>query len=305
MASNPDNLQGLLRWGLANQTPEQVEAVDPIRSKEHMKILNDIMANQVSDAQRMRAAVAIAGDSSIPLEERLIAWDELEMLIESLDNANDLTPLKLWPDIIAHFRDSEPETVTQALWVCGTAIQNNPKSQEDFLAENPIPTIIELIAETSTSAQVRSKALYCLSGAVKHNESAMSTFTSNQGWQALNSALQDPDITCRRKSAFLIDSLFQHSTTPSQLVQSARESKTIDTLVSCLGKDMLPFGPNGEESEDEDLEDKAFGAIKTMIDVCGKESLSEAEREEVGQALAKKDFGLTEQEKRDFLNKLM
>jgi hypothetical protein len=73
----------------------------------------------------------------------------MELLVESLDNANDLKPLGLWPQIVKHFTSSEPEVVVQALWVCGTAVQvrgkvhlsmnskgssigqNNPKSQEE------------------------------------------------------------------------------------------------------------------------------------------------------------------------------
>lgn len=35
----------------------------------------------------LQAAVALVGDSQIPLEDRLIAWDELEMLIESYVSA--------------------------------------------------------------------------------------------------------------------------------------------------------------------------------------------------------------------------
>lgn len=47
----------------------------------------------------------------------------MELLVESLDNANDLKPLGLWPQIVKHFTSSEPEVVVQALWVCGTAVQ--------------------------------------------------------------------------------------------------------------------------------------------------------------------------------------
>ena len=31
----------------------------------------------------LQAAVALVGDREVPLEDRLMAWDELEMLIES------------------------------------------------------------------------------------------------------------------------------------------------------------------------------------------------------------------------------
>lgn len=53
------------------------------------------------------------------------------MLVESIDNANDLKPLGMWPDIVKHFHSQEPEVVVQALWVAGTAVQNNPSAQTE------------------------------------------------------------------------------------------------------------------------------------------------------------------------------
>lgn len=111
-------------------------------------MLNEIYSNQgPSDAQRMKAIVILINDDQgdTTLEEKLNAWDELELLVESqvplfspesthgdssrtyhhsLDNANDLKPLGLWPGIIKNLNHSEPDMALQALWVCGTAIQN-------------------------------------------------------------------------------------------------------------------------------------------------------------------------------------
>lgn len=52
-----------------------------------------------------------------------------------LDNANDLKPLGLWPSIVKHLTNSEPEMAVQALWVCGTAIQNVGSCREALLLQ--------------------------------------------------------------------------------------------------------------------------------------------------------------------------
>ena len=50
------------------------------------------------------------------------AWDELEMIVENLDCANDLEPLGLWPRIARYLSSPSDETLTAALWTCGTAV---------------------------------------------------------------------------------------------------------------------------------------------------------------------------------------
>lgn len=51
-------------------------------------------------------------------------------MIESLDNANDMETLNLWKPLLGLLSAPEDEIRQQAAWVCGTAIQNNPKSQQ-------------------------------------------------------------------------------------------------------------------------------------------------------------------------------
>jgi len=79
-------------------------------------------------------------------EQKDIAWDNLELLVESLDNANDLEPLKLWPRILAFISMTHENATTNdrrlAAWVIGTAIQNNDKSLAQVSSEHQsfIPT---------------------------------------------------------------------------------------------------------------------------------------------------------------------
>lgn len=41
----------------------------------------------------------------------------------------DLENMNLWPAIIAQLSNKEVEIRKGTAWVCGTAVQNNPKSQ--------------------------------------------------------------------------------------------------------------------------------------------------------------------------------
>lgn len=66
------------------------------------------------------------------LENREVACDNFEMLIENLDNANNIENMKMWPEIIKLLSHKDP---VLRLWACsiiGSAVQNNPNAQEAF-----------------------------------------------------------------------------------------------------------------------------------------------------------------------------
>lgn len=82
--------------------------------------------------------------SDASLGAKLVALDELEMLVESIDNANDLQPLKLWPELLNILLASkEPEIRVNVAWVMGTAVQNNDRAQQDVINTNS--SLLELV----------------------------------------------------------------------------------------------------------------------------------------------------------------
>jgi hypothetical protein len=113
-------------------------------------------------------------DESISLEERLTAFDNFEQLIESLDNANNLSNLSLWTPLIELLSHSDPDFRRYAAWCVGTAVQNNAPSQERFLTAGGVPKLVALAAgEDEKDAQVKRKAVYALSSAVRNYQPAM------------------------------------------------------------------------------------------------------------------------------------
>lgn len=122
-----------------------------------------------SDSVRMREAVDIIKDSSKTLDERITAFDELELLTESIDNANDLRTLGLWPPILDLMKSApEPDIRSFAAWVSGTAVQNNPKSQKDFIDLNGLSILVSALS-SDTSPQVLSKLLFLASSLSRNN----------------------------------------------------------------------------------------------------------------------------------------
>jgi hypothetical protein len=72
-----------------------------------------------------------------------------------------------------------------------------------------------LTTSANSSVELRSKAIYVLSGLLKHNAPAVEALGKSgpNGWETLVESLQDPSISVRRKAIFLLSTLLIPSIT--------------------------------------------------------------------------------------------
>ncbi|KAK0739806.1 Hsp70 nucleotide exchange factor [Apiosordaria backusii] len=175
------NLTDLLKWGIEHSAssnpqndpsaPSGSPAPAP-RSDLNPEILSALMGGP-SDADLMKAAMEVLHDPTTTLENKLIAFDNFEQLIESLDNANNLENLSLWTPLLSLLSHEDPEIKKYAAWCVGTAVQNNAKSQERLLAMGGLPKLVDLILHEGEDESVRKKAVYALSSAVRNYQPAL------------------------------------------------------------------------------------------------------------------------------------
>jgi len=176
--------------------------------------------------QQMEDALAVATDDTMedgededeededeskgPKATRMQALANLEMLVQDIDNAKHLTNknMKMWKQLqdLLISPDSSPNITKQTLWVIGTAIQNSPEAQDAYLELKPIPSILTFL-QANHAPKIRSKAVYALSGLLKHNKKALDSLGAADGWEVLGNALGDSSINVRRKISFLINFL--------------------------------------------------------------------------------------------------
>ncbi|KAI0427438.1 nucleotide exchange factor Fes1-domain-containing protein [Xylaria sp. FL1042] len=207
------NLNELLRWSIENTAtgPDGTTDTAP-RTTLNAEALAGLMG-EPSDADLMRESMAaiVSTDPEITLESKLTAFDNLEQLIESLDNANLLSKLGLWTPLLECLAHDEAEIRLMAAWCVGTAVQNNEPSQERLVALGGVEKLVQMAigkrlpappsssstgeTETTTGADnedkkkteggegegegeeetesVRRKAVYALSSAVRNYQPAM------------------------------------------------------------------------------------------------------------------------------------
>ncbi|PFH48845.1 hypothetical protein AMATHDRAFT_64523 [Amanita thiersii Skay4041] len=219
-------MQSILRWSLAHsggdgqdERGEGPSRIDP--AKLDPGVIDMILGKP--DAELMKEDLAVAVDQGRSEEERVQALDHFEMLVEQIDNANDLGKLKMWEPLqsLLTSETSTPAIQAQVLWVIGTALQNNPAAQDDYMQHHPLPTLLHFLTPSpSSTLQTRSKAIYALSGLLKHNSPAV-TALGESGWTKLRDALQDPEITVRRKTMFLLSTLLTPNETSSASTTTA------------------------------------------------------------------------------------
>ncbi|KAI9429419.1 nucleotide exchange factors-like protein [Lactarius psammicola] len=204
-------MQSLLRWGIENSSSNADSSAAPSASTRRMTDLDPGIIDAIlgrPDSELMKEALAKAQDASLDEDARLTALDDLEMLVENIDNANDLEKLGMWEPLQSLLGSPSDDVRIQALWVIGTAVQNNPSAQRAYLALGPFPTLLGYLSPSSRApAQLRSKAIYALSSLLKHYAAALAPFEAADGWAALRGALSDSDIGVRRKTAFLLNTL--------------------------------------------------------------------------------------------------
>lgn len=214
------NLNELLKWGLANSSPQannnnttdpSAQPAPPPSASTPVTLKSDdgppastsrtgppaprgLPADALaslfggpSDAQLMQESMAAITAPDVTLGSKLVAFDNLEQLIESVDNANLLAKLGLWGPLLEQLDHEDAGMRRMAAWCVGTAVQNNAPAQERLLAQGGVEKLVEMVSkggregEGTESKDVRKKVVFALSSAVRNYQPAMDVATRELG----------------------------------------------------------------------------------------------------------------------------
>ena len=151
--------------------------------------------------------------------------------------------MKMWQPVLSLLDAPATSIQIAAAWIVGTAVQNNDKAQMAVLEHKPLPRLLELL-EHSPDAAVRSKAMYALSAILRHNPAAVQLFQEKgDGWRKLQAALGDPDISLRRKTAFLINSLLLQDDQSKATTSNSSEAPTTTSQATGIAPMVAPGAP--------------------------------------------------------------
>ncbi|EAU32356.1 conserved hypothetical protein [Aspergillus terreus NIH2624] len=168
------NMNKILKWSIQNSTnasSDQNAAADATSRGLTPEMMATLFGGP-SDADLMKASMEALRSDEVDLENKLVAFDNFEQLIESIDNANNLEPLGLWTPLVELLRHEEADMRRMAAWCVGTAVQNNEKAQDKLVVLNALPTLVAMSTSDPNPA-ARKKAVYALSSAVRNYQPAM------------------------------------------------------------------------------------------------------------------------------------
>jgi hsp70-interacting protein len=228
-------MEKLLKWSI--QASSQDNATGELAAPDPQLIKQ--LFGGPDEATLMKEAVQVAINPEADEEARETALDNLEMMVESLDNANNLENLGLWEPLIDLVSDSETSTNvrTMACWVIGTAVQNNEKAQADFASkENSVSCLLDIASGGSRQGDLCTKSLYALSSCLSHCQLAYDKFLENDGWTVLDQIIashQEPRN--RTKAASVVNSIL---TLPhDQIFPKIKATKIVPSIIHLLGSD--------------------------------------------------------------------
>lgn len=305
-------MESLLRWGIEHSAPSDGANHPPPRDISQLDpgIIDQILGKP--DAVQMKEALAIAINETEDEDARITALDNFEMLIEQIDNANNITSMNMWEPLLRLLESPVEDIRMNSLWILGTAVQNNPSAQSAFLSYSPIPRLLALLKPASSEpSAVRSKSVYCLSGALRHNRAAVEAFEGQGGWAVLKETLVDADSSIRRKVAFLLNSLLLPdgstvgqplTSTTSDIAQSHISAHGIPNLLISALVDPLPTDAEGQSPvADTDYEEKVARTLLSYLETGGRLHKDQAEKLAIGMSKPRSanNWGLAKQEWED------
>ncbi|XP_011075719.1 hsp70 nucleotide exchange factor FES1 isoform X1 [Sesamum indicum] len=294
------SLDGMLQWAIGHSDPAKlkeatldIQHLSPEDLKQRQMEIKELMEklNTPSDAKLMKIAIDDLNNLSVPLEDRRRALEELLILVEPIDNANDLHKLGGLTAVIRELDNVDPEIRTISAWILGKASQNNPFVQNQILELGTLAKLMDMAR--SNYVEEATKALYAISALIRNNLEGQELFYMEAGDMMLQNILSNSssDIRLRRKSVFLLADLVE-----CQL--DSRKSKEPPFFSNHL---LLKSVVDLMASADLDLQEKALYAVKKLLllrstdalvfkEVCGLDLALQRMREQLQQLIVDDKF---------------
>ncbi|KAJ7010230.1 hsp70 nucleotide exchange factor FES1-like [Populus alba x Populus x berolinensis] len=266
------SLEGMLHWAIGHSDPtrlkqsaEDVQRLSASELQKRQLELKELMEKMKmpSDAELMHMAIDDLNNSSSSLEDRQRALQELLILVEPLDNANDLNKLGGLAIVIQELDHPDQDIRRLSAWVLGKACQNNAAVQKQILELGALSKLIKMVKSSSIEEAI--KALYAVSTLIRNNLAGQEFFYAEDGDAMLQEILSNSsnDIRLRRKAVSVVADLAEY-----QLENIVRAESP------CFrNRFFLKSVVDLTASTDLDLQEKALVAIKNLLQLKTTEAL--------------------------------
>nr|CAB3453064.1 unnamed protein product [Digitaria exilis] len=264
------SLDSMLQWAIGNSDPdtlrEKAAELERLSADELLKRQMEIKElmekfKMPSDGDLMKIVISDLNNSSVSLEDRQRALQELLVLVEPIENANDLDKLGGLLPLIEELNNADEGIRTTSAWVLGKASQNNAHVQNQILGYGALERLVKM--GYSSSAAEAAKALYAISSLIRDNEHGQGLFLSENGYAMLQHILSTASTNIRLQKkvvsllAYVAD--FQLSTGKSQapFLSNHLFIKSVVDMIS---------------ASDLDLQEKSLLAVRSLLQLTSADA---------------------------------
>ncbi|PVV02411.1 hypothetical protein BB560_003136 [Smittium megazygosporum] len=198
-------MEKLLQWAVINSKTEKdaPQSENPASTQDlDPAVIDAILGKPVSE--QMLEIMDYLENPDSPLEGKINELDNLEMLVEQIDDAANIEPLKMWPRILNLLSSEHDEIKINTLWVIATALQHNPAAQKAFCSHNGLEKILGCM-NSSNNDGVKAKAIYAISALIRGNLEGFSQFVKYDGISILLQNISNQALS--KRVVFLLLSL--------------------------------------------------------------------------------------------------
>ncbi|KAF9608625.1 hypothetical protein IFM89_010110 [Coptis chinensis] len=321
------SLESMLQWSIGHADPiklkeaaEDAQCLSTSDLKKRQEEIKELMETlkTPSDAELMKTAIADLNNSSLSLEQHLRALEELLVLVEMIDNANDMNKFGGLAAVIRELNTSDQQMRIISAWILGMASQNNPVVQNQASRHIHLQTLMKLVSlvssfimqrfllhildlgalkklikmANSSSAEEATKALYAIAALIRNSIDGQTLFYAEAGELMLQDIMSSSsvDIRLKKKAASLV----------ADLANFQLESKNKAGSLSLSSRFFLKSVVDLTTFTDVDLQEKALVAIKNLLqlnasealyfrDFCGFDKVLESMREQLRQLMTVED----------------
>ncbi|KAL2609933.1 hypothetical protein R1flu_028506 [Riccia fluitans] len=214
------SIDSMLQWAIGHADPEklrgsaqEVQRLTPQEVEKRRAEIRELMENlkMSSDADLMKVAIADLHNVSLSVEARKRALEELLILVEPIDNANDLNKLGGLVTVIKELDREEVELRAAAAAVLAVASQNNPVVQAQvrtrlirlenlmvpitLLRYGVLPKLMKMVR--SSSSEEATKAFHAVSAIIRNYPSGHEVFYRNGGILLLMELMSNENMDTR------------------------------------------------------------------------------------------------------------
>ncbi|CAI4059817.1 hypothetical protein SUVZ_04G3140 [Saccharomyces uvarum] len=233
-------MEKLLQWSIANSQGDK-EAMARVGQPDPKLLQQLFGGGGPDDPTLMKESMAVIMNPEVDVETKLVAFDNFEMLIENLDNANNIENLKLWGPLLEVLDQTEEEELrAAALSIIGTAVQNNLNSQNNFMKyDTGLRSLITLASDKTKPFDVRTKAFYALSNLIRNHKDISEKFFKLNGLDCIAPVLGDTTVKPKLKmrAIALLTAYLTSVKIDDSLINVLRKDGVVESTIDCLSSE--------------------------------------------------------------------